>query len=236
MLLSTVVSYLLPFVFVSAVPVTYSDDSSSPASVASSSEVTVVSDRLAAQISSLPEELQEEISSYLDAKDVRHTRLAGRYLQNFPFSKQHKQQEFQYSVKTNNLEIVKLYCRFSYIDPSADNNYAIRTASQKGYEGIVQLLLQDARVDPSAKDPSDWDNAIQLASQNGHGDIVRLLLQDSRVDPSANSSYAICTASANGHEGIVRLLLQDSRVDPSARDNEAIRIASFMFGSNPIRE
>jgi hypothetical protein len=46
---------------------------------------------------------------------------------------------------------------------------------------MVELLLQDVRVDPSAL--ANW--AIIGASQEGHLGIVERLLQDARVDPSA---------------------------------------------------
>ena len=58
------------------------------------------------------------------------------------------------------------------IDPSVNNNYAIRKAAKEGYTEIVKLLLLDPRVDPSA----DYNNAIIMASRNGHATIVKLLL------------------------------------------------------------
>ena len=100
--------------------------------------------------------------------------------------------------------------------------WAIGHASENGYLGVVQLLLQDKRVDPSAA--NNW--AIRLASENGHLEIVRLLLQDKRVDPSADNNYAIRYASQNGRLEVVKLLLHDKRVDPSAKNNWAIKWAN----------
>jgi hypothetical protein len=54
------------------------------------------------------------------------------------------------------------------VDPSAEDNAAIRVASEEGHTEIVRLLLQDPRVDPSA-------DAIKIASANGYEDIVQLL-------------------------------------------------------------
>ena len=42
---------------------------------------------------------------------------------------------------------------------------------------VVRLLLQNARVGPSANDNS----AIKRACENGHVEVVLLLLQDERV-------------------------------------------------------
>jgi hypothetical protein len=109
------------------------------------------------------------------------------------------------------------------IDPSGDNNSAIRWASYNGHIEVVKLLLQDPRVDPS-----DGDNyAIRYASSNGYTEVVKLLLQDPRVDPSDRNNYAIQYASQYGHTEVVKTLLQDPRVDPSADNNYAIRWASY---------
>jgi hypothetical protein len=118
---------------------------------------------------------------------------------------------------------------------------------------VVNRLLQDSRVDPSARsneairkacengqlgmvnrllddgrvDPSAMENdAIRGASQNGYLHVVNRLLQDQRVDPSSADNEAIGYASHNGHSDVVERLLEDTRVDPSAGDNEFIGLAS----------
>jgi hypothetical protein len=138
------------------------------------------------------------------------------------------------------------------VDPSADDNYAIRLAAANGQLGVVNRLLEDARVDPSASDnyaliqaakngyldvvnrllvhpnvdPSARDNeAIIWAAENGHLDVVNRLL-DHGVDPSASDNYAILFAATNGQLGVVNRLLEDARVDPSADNNYAIRLAA----------
>jgi hypothetical protein len=129
---------------------------------------------------------------------------------------------FRTAVFTGNVELVDLLLQDPRVDPSADNNWAIRFASNNGHLSIVDRLLQDPRVDPSANDNA----AIQFASYNGHLIVVDRLLQDPRVDPSANDNGAILFASDKGHLVIVDRLLQDPRVDPSADYNCAIKLAS----------
>jgi ankyrin repeat protein len=107
-------------------------------------------------------------------------------------------------------------------NPSMNDNYPIRRASELGSTNIVQILLQDKRVDPS--EPNNY--AIRWASSNGHLEVIKLLLQDERVDPSAYNNYAIQAASTYGHAEVVELLLQDKRVNPSVLNNYAIRRAS----------
>ena len=69
----------------------------------------------------------------------------------------------------------------SRVDPSSDNNYAIRMSCKNGHLELVELLLKHPMVSPQAED----DYCIRLASQNGHVEIVKLLLADDRVTPSA---------------------------------------------------
>ena len=133
---------------------------------------------------------------------------------------------FGEAVKTGDAELVDLMLQHPIVNPSADNNYAIRYASQQGHVAVVDRLLQDPRVDPSALN----NNAIRYASYYGHLAVVDRLLQepwDPRVDPSALDNYAIQVASQYGHLAVVERLLQDPRVDPSAEDNYAIRRASI---------
>ncbi len=108
------------------------------------------------------------------------------------------------------------------VDPSADDNAAIKQASGKGRVDVVRLLLQDVRVNPSAHN----NCAIKWSSENGRTDVVKLLLQDVRVDPSVDSNFPIAYASREGYVDVVKLLLQDPRVDPSDADNYAITYGS----------
>ena len=102
------------------------------------------------------------------------------------------------------LEWAPLAIEMGVYDPSADDDDAIRWASEFGHTDVVKLLLGDDRVDPSA----DNDEAILLASYNGHLDVVKLLLQDPDVDPSADNDEAIRWASENGHTDVVNILKQ----------------------------
>jgi hypothetical protein len=98
-------------------------------------------------------------------------------------------------------------------------------AARNGHLAVVEQLLQDERVDPSAND----NFAIGLAAGNGRLAVVERLLQDLRVDPSADNNYAVRLAAERGHLAVVERLLQDVRVDPSADGNYAVRWAA-QFG------
>jgi Ankyrin repeats (3 copies) len=90
-----------------------------------------------------------------------------------------KPQELFNNWASNNghLEIVKELLKDKRVDPSDDNNYAIRWASENGHLEVVKELLKDKRVDPSANN----NEAIRWASQYGHLEVVKELLKDKRV-------------------------------------------------------
>jgi len=130
---------------------------------------------------------------------------------------------FKELIRENiHLEVVKLLLANDKVDPSDDDNYAIRFASEKGHLEIVKLLLANDKVDPS--DNNNY--AIRFASENGHLEVVKLLLANDKVDPGAGNNWAIGLASENGYVEIVKLLLANDKVDPGADNNYAIKYAS----------
>ncbi len=115
--------------------------------------------------------------------------------------------------------INKLLTQDATLDPSDDNNYAIRISSKKGFSDIVKFLLQDKRVDPSAYQyPLDDSEALAYASMRGHIDVVKLLLQDKRVVPSLNAINWACMC---GRIDVVKLLFKIKKVD---RNNSSLHM------------
>ena len=101
---------------------------------------------------------------------------------------------------------------------------AVQQASMDGHIAIVERLLRDPRIDPSA----DNNRALINACVEGHTAVVDRLLQDSRVDPSfGHGYYVIRLSSERGHISVVNRLLQDHRVDPSAGGNMSLFLAGF---------
>jgi len=120
-----------------------------------------------------------------------------------------KNQEFIDAVNDNNVDRVKILLRDSRVDPSVNNNWAIKWAADRGLTGIVKALLNDGRVDPAAGN----NYAIRWAAGGGHMEVVKALLNDGRADPSAENNNAIIWAAGSGLVEVVELLLQDPRVD-----------------------
>jgi surface antigen len=129
--------------------------------------------------------------------------------------------EFKNAVLNGNLEEIVRLLGIG-VDPSDQNNFAVRRAAENGHVAVVDQLLRDPRVDSSFYD----NEAVLYAARNGHLAIVEQLLQDKRVDPSARNNLAVRLAAKNGHLAVVERLLQDARVDPTADDNCAVRWAA----------
>ncbi|KAJ2991118.1 hypothetical protein HDV02_003945 [Globomyces sp. JEL0801] len=199
-------------------------------------------------IESLPTEIKELITDYLPIRSLTRFKLCSKAMN---FNYHHSQAQLQelyhsqklfnnatafknylnfnqptrwdleMAIKNNNADIVQTLIEDKRVDPSAEDNHAIRCACSDGLTEIVKILLKDERVNPSALDNA----AFICACLIGHTEIVKMMLKDKRVNPSANENMAIRVASYGAQTNIVHLLLKDQRVDPSADHNYVIRRA-----------
>ena len=119
-------------------------------------------------------------------KDILSHSRKDELPRNFPFGDDFRKLIFKDGriEIVEHFEIVKMIISNESVDPSAEDNFALVWASEKGYYEIVKLLISDERDDPS----SDDNYAIVYASENGHYEIAKLLLSDKRVDPSAGDN------------------------------------------------
>ena len=129
------------------------------------------------------------------------------------------------------------------VDPTAEDNYAVRKASQNGHSAVVEALLawegdgdlEGLKVDPTVKD----NEAVLFASEYGRLEVVNALLawkgdgdpEGLKVDPTDGRNYAVREASRNGYSDVVEALLawkgpDDKRVDPTYNYNAAVLFAS----------
>ena len=98
------------------------------------------------------------------------------------FDDDSKEAALVYAVEVGNARVLQILLEHG-IDPSAQDNFAIKSASEEGHTDVVRLLVGQNNINPSAND----NYAIRVASQEGHTDIVRLLLEQDEVDPSADA-------------------------------------------------
>ncbi|KAJ3154582.1 hypothetical protein HDU89_007820 [Geranomyces variabilis] len=118
-------------------------------------------------------------------------------------------------------KVVELLLQDPRIDPAANNNWAIYAASGHGACSAVKILMLDPRVKLS-------NESLYVACDAGRRDVVDLLLQDERIDPTADHNKALRLAiggdtRANDDDDVVLRLLQDPRIDPSFNNNEAVQ-------------
>jgi hypothetical protein len=106
--------------------------------------------------------------------------------------------ELSYS-RINNVEILTQIGTIQFTEKT------FLTAAATGNTSLVRLLLQDPRIDPTAKNNA----ALRNASENNFVDVIRVLLADGRANPAAKQNAAIKHAIDNGNVEIVRLLLAD---------------------------
>jgi ankyrin repeat protein len=137
-----------------------------------------------------------------------------------------KNKSFIIAIHNNDIEQVKLLLKNKKINPSYDNNLAIRTATMNGGVDLVKILIKDKRVDPSDYDFFDSSifglSPIITSSILGHFDIVRLLLEDPRVDPSTQYNCAISSAAYSKQYNIVDLLWQDIKIKNTLINNDIV--------------
>lgn len=57
-----------------------------------------------------------------------------------------KNEMFQFVCNSARIDAIKLFLSVNEIDPSYDNNLALRNAFSKGYSKVVELLLSDPKV------------------------------------------------------------------------------------------
>ncbi|KAJ3130652.1 hypothetical protein HK100_007768 [Physocladia obscura] len=100
------------------------------------------------------------------------------------------------------------------VDPSAQDEAALRYATINGNTEIVKLLLHDPRVYPSALNNKSLINALR----KNHIDIALLIIQDPRCDLYTGEPMVL--AAQNRQSEIVRMFL--ARMDPSVQGAKAL--------------
>ena len=135
---------------------------------------------------------------------------------------------FNEAVIRNNLEMVEVLLADERTDPNiAGENLRTRQtpllcATDRGHVSIVQLLLEDSRVDCAYQDDRGC-SALHCAAENGDVLIVDLLLADGRIDVNAQNrhgSTALHLAAKGGHAGAVNRLLMAKTIDINAQNRK----------------
>ena len=94
------------------------------------------------------------------------------------------------------------------VDPSFDDNQAVKLAICLCSNDIIKVLLANKRVDPT----NIMINVDVRNSVVNNTEILELLARDERVDFSINKNRTIFIAERDGHEEAKELLLQNKKV------------------------
>jgi hypothetical protein len=176
----------------------------------------------------------------LDATQNGHITIVKLLLedQRLKLSQNMQQNLFEEACSSDQSDIIELVLQhYPRIDPSANNQFALRHAYVMESEKVVKVLLHDQRVDPSAIDETitghvfngrrrrnlkirylianhsrmDVTKAFRMACEFGFTDIVRRLLQHENLSIT-NQFDQMCRY---GRCTVLEVLLQDDRFSPS---------------------
>jgi ankyrin repeat protein len=88
----------------------------------------------------------------------------------------------RYSAENGHFRMVDILLNYG-ADPSTDNNYPIIAAATNKCTKVMEILLTDNRVDPSAMD----NEALARCLHWKYSDIAYMLVNDPRFDPTRNT-------------------------------------------------
>ncbi|KAJ3108133.1 hypothetical protein HDU97_002045 [Phlyctochytrium planicorne] len=127
----------------------------------------------------------------------------------------------RHAVRAGSIRVVRFLLYTGRVDPTYDDDLAVREASERGFAGIVLVLLRFSHPNLPKVDPQSRSNyCMRMASQNGHNDVVKVLLDTGRVQPCA-----LHWPASRGHAEIVRMFVETGRIDPNheiGRDGSAL--------------
>lgn len=119
----------------------------------------------------------------------------------------------------------KRFLRLSkrFQDPSVKQNRALCWVSKRGYTAAAKELLDDRRVDPSARDCKPARNA----ARNGHIKILEMILSHPKYVPIPEGDYALlCSLCASSDDwGFVQTMLKEKKYKYKQRQ-QLLMIAS----------
>ncbi|MBA2652127.1 MAG: ankyrin repeat domain-containing protein [Tatlockia sp.] len=131
------------------------------------------------------------------------------------------------ACKYGHVGIVKLLLADLRVIPSEYNNQAAQNAISSGFAEIVELLMEDSRIDLSLGE------LLFFAVQAGNNEIVKILLADSRISLSLNpnnlseckhsSLSELCQVAADhDYLDVLELLLSHSEDPPHLKATDSL--------------
>lgn len=126
-----------------------------------------------------------------------------------------------HATKNSYVPMVKLLLNQPEINPSTDDNAALKATLQSYSYPLDELILAHPKFEPGLGQDHILDWAIDWSLYNA----VTYLLAHPAIDPSHDNNTAICVAFDAGELEMCRLVLADPRVNPAVDDNMLLREA-----------
>ncbi len=102
------------------------------------------------------------------------------------------------------------------VDPSINDNHALKNAAAQGHYEVVKLLSTDSRVNCS--------EALYYACEKGYAEIAKLLLPLSELDEEEITGI-VENAAQDNKADIMALLMADKHWDPEVYGKTALEVA-----------
>nr|XP_053654674.1 serine/threonine-protein phosphatase 6 regulatory ankyrin repeat subunit B-like [Cherax quadricarinatus] len=103
----------------------------------------------------------------------------------------------------------------------------LHCAARRNHSGVLQVLLNDSRCDPSLPSKVKGVTVLHIAAEAGHDDCVKMLL-DAGADVNCqddDGQTPLYYAVKNNNVDIVQMLLNNSRCDPRNKGGTVLHIA-----------
>ena len=158
--------------------------------------------------------------------DVLRTINPTRTSQNHPWTHEQATEDLISAAKAGKCEIFRQLIPF--LDVASDirdesGKSPIYFAAENGDSAMLQLLLEETRIDPGKADKSGKYPLLK-AAENGHDNAVTVLLQSKRVNVNCKSDQyfgwtPLCCAARNNHTKVVKTLLELGRAEADCPDD-----------------
>ena len=109
--------------------------------------------------------------------------------------------------------------RFAQKNSTCDSGLTpLLLAAKQGHNGMIELLLNQHRLDVNYKETKYGRSSLSLAAEYGHEAAVKLLLARDSVDPESRDINGRTPLAEYGHQGVVEQLLTRDEVDLNSKD------------------
>ena len=116
-------------------------------------------------------------------------------------------QSVRIAAKRGYIDTLKLLLKDDRVDPTAENNYALKKSAEQDQAESIKLLIQDRRVDPSYSDGSLLYSLVIHNEDGKYSEILRTLLLDKRVRAKLDITRLFDVARLHGKGESEKIIL-----------------------------